>query len=64
MRFICADPHVDYAGSRQQRSRLRLDYQRAPRHPLRSLPPPELRGSPQPPGPKARKPVDAKSFPI
>ena len=28
-------PDVDHADSRQQRSRLSLDYQRGPRHPLR-----------------------------
>jgi hypothetical protein len=38
LRLVCsysAGPDVDHADSRQQRSRLRPDYQRGPRHPLR-----------------------------
>src|SRR6476661_4241987 len=48
-----AGPDVDHADSRQQRSRLKLDYQRGPRHPLRSSPSRELPGSTQPPSPEA-----------
>jgi hypothetical protein len=59
-----ADPHVDYAGLRQQRSQLRLDYQREPWHPLRSSPSLVLRGSTQPLSLEAKKLRDAKSFPI
>ena len=59
--FLYVDQHAE---PRQQRSRVRVDDQRRPRHPLRSSPSPALRGSTQLPAPEGKKPFDEKSLPF